>query len=65
MEKIEFIMRLEEAKKELPTSIVPVFIKKFKEYDKFRNRVTSVVQGRSQDEDVLKKLESLANYFKS
>lgn len=63
--KIEFITRLEKVKAELPSSIVPVFVKKFKEYDKFRNHVTAVVQGRKYDEDILNKLESLANYFKS
>jgi hypothetical protein len=63
--KIEFITRLEKVKEELPSSIVPVFLKKFKEYDKLRNKVTAVVQGRKYDEDILNKLEILANYFKS
>lgn len=63
--KVEFITRLEEAKKELPTSIVPVFITKFKQYNNHKNHVTAVIQGRKYDEDVLLKLESLANYFKS
>lgn len=63
--KIEFITRLEKVKEELPVSIVPVFLKKFKEYDKLRNKVTAVVQGRKYDEDILNKLEILANYFKS
>ncbi len=67
MNKVDFITRLEEAKKDLPNGVVPLFVKKYPEYDTYkkRSRVTNVVQGKIQDETILFKLEKLAEFFKS
>lgn len=66
MDKVEFITRVERAKKALPNSVVPLFIKKFPEYDTYKkkSRVTNVVQGKVQDEAILLKLEELAEILK-
>ncbi len=67
MDKLEFFTRVEAAKKQLPNSVVPLFIKKYPEFDTYkkRSRVTNVVQLKLIDEDILNKLESLADFFKN
>lgn len=66
MDKVEFITRLEAAKADLPNSVVPLFLKKYPQYDTYKkkSRVTNVVQGKVQDEQILIKLEELAEILK-
>ena len=66
MDKVEFITRVEAAKKALPNSVVPLFLKKFPEYNTYKkkSRVSNVVQGKVQDETILLKLEELADILR-
>lgn len=66
MDKVEFITRVEAAKKALPNSVVPLFVKKYPKFNTYKkkSRVTNVVQGKVQDEEILKKLEELAEILK-
>jgi hypothetical protein len=66
MDKVEFITRIEAAKSALPNSVVPLFIKKYPEYDthKGRGKVANVVQGKVMNKTILEKLEQLAEILK-
>ena len=66
MDKVTFITRVEAAKKALPNSVVPLFLKKFPEYNTYKkkSRVSNVVQGKVQDETILLKLEELADILR-
>ncbi len=66
MDKVEFITRIEAAKKNLPISVVPLFLTKYPEYNTYKkkSRVANVVQGKVRDEKILEKLEELAEILK-
>lgn len=66
MNKVTFITRLEAAKANLPISVVPLFVKKYPEFNTYKkkSRLTNVVQGKIKDEDILIKLEELAEILK-
>lgn len=66
MNKVEFITRLEAAKSALPSGVVPLFLKKWPEFNTYKkkSRLSNVVQGKIVDEDVLKKLEELVEILK-
>lgn len=66
MNKVEFITRIEAAKSALPNSVVPLFIKKWPKYDtqQGKTKVTNVVQGKVQSENILLKLEQLVEILK-
>mgnify|MGYP003626300650 CR=1 FL=1 len=66
MNKVEFVTRIEAAKAALPNSVVPLFIKKWPKYDtqQGKTKVTNVVQGKVQSENILLKLEQLVEILK-
>ena len=66
MNKVEFVTRIEAAKSALPNSVVPLFIKKWPKYDtqQGKTKVTNVVQGKVQSENILLKLEQLVEILK-
>ena len=66
MNKVEFITRIEAARSALPKGIVPLFIKKFPDYNtvKKRSRIQNVLKGVVRDEEILERLEQLVEILK-